>query len=194
MSERDRQLEQAVDTDVDDLELDTTLDTDSSLDLDSETVRDRSPGPASTAPEDGGIGARVQRRLAGLATTRELIAAFVTTILGLVVVGGLLPIPAVGSLIGVFVGGFVYGLVAGDSPYLQLAVAGGLTTAVWTVLGNLTVALLGSGVTIATAGLAGGLVAAVAGGYFGRDLRHGLTQDVGGDGGPGAGPGPGSRR
>jgi|APHM01.1.fsa_nt_gi hypothetical protein len=190
MSERDRQLEQTVDTDVDDLELDTALDTDSSLDLDSETVRDRSSGPAPAARENDGIGARVKRRFAALATTRELIAAFVTTILGLVVVGGLLPIPAVGNLIGVFAGGFVYGLVAGDSPYLQLAVAGGLATAAWTVLGNLTVALLGSGVTIATAGLVGGLIAAVAGGYFGRDLRQGLTQDVGGD----SGPGPDSRR
>ncbi len=158
MGERERQLDRTADTDEFELELGSD---------------------DSTAEPDARGGLR--GRLGTIVTTRELIGAFLTTVLGLVFVGGFLPLALVGGLVGVFAGGFAYGVGASSRPYLPLAVAGGIATAVWQVLNNIALTLLGPGVPLAAIALVGGALAAVVGGYFGRDLRHGLTRDLGED-------------
>lgn len=163
MSERERQLDRTTDTDEFELEFET----DNDADLESE-------------PANAGL----RGWLSSLVSTRELVAAFVTTVIGLVVLGGLVPLGLLGGLVGVFVGGFVYGLGASSRPYLPLAIAGGLVTAVWQVLTNVTLTIVGPGVSLALVALVGGLLAAVGGGYFGQDLRRGLTRDLTGDGPP----------
>jgi len=103
----------------------------------------------------------------------------------LVVVGSMLAgsaIPIVGSFggpVGVFVGTFLLGLVSGKSRYLELAVAGALAAGLAAFLSSLQLALLADiGLPLAAFGAVTGLLAAVVGHYFGRDLRSGLTRDV----------------
>jgi membrane associated rhomboid family serine protease len=94
------------------------------------------------------------------------------------VLGSVFPFGMVGNLLGLFVAAFLYGTVAGDSHYLSIGLASGAAGGIASVLGNLTLTLLGPGIPIAAVGVVGGLFAGVLGHYFGRDLRDGLTRDV----------------
>jgi len=49
---------------------------------------------------------------------------------------------------------------------------------IWALLGNVVLALVGAGAPLVTVGIGGGVLAAVLGHYFGRDLRVGLTREV----------------
>jgi hypothetical protein len=79
-----------------------------------------------------------------------------------------------GAVVGLFAGGFVAGLVRTARQYSEAAIAGalvGVLTA-WTTSGGFSPSVVG-------VGLLGGVALAVVGTYFGRDLRAGLTADLG---------------
>ncbi|MFB6206711.1 MAG: hypothetical protein ABEJ05_09330 [Haloglomus sp.] len=111
-------------------------------------------------------------------TLRGLGVAFVACVVAFVAAGVVVPVGGIAGLVGVFVAGFVLGLV-GRGRYLELALAGASTAAVGALLDQLLLATLANvAVPLAAVGGTAGLFAAVLGCYFGRDLRGGLTRSV----------------
>jgi hypothetical protein len=170
MAERDTQIDREVDADVDLGDLDLP-DDDVGVDVPDETL-----GESASQASEGGIRERASRRL-GL-SKRGLVFSTVVALVGVLLFGSLVPFGLVGNLIGLFVAGFIYGTVASESQYLSLGLASGTAGGLVSILGNLTLTLLGPGIPIVAVGAVGGLVAGVLGHYFGRDLRDGLTREL----------------
>ncbi|PSQ07024.1 hypothetical protein BRC97_04980 [Halobacteriales archaeon QS_6_71_20] len=122
---------------------------------------------------------------------------FLLTVLALVtglVVGS--AIPLVGSITryaGLFAAAFALGLARSRRAYLETAMGGAIAAGGAFLLGTLTngsalmganllaeygVSPAGAGTTLAGVGVSVGALLSVAGLYFGRDLRRGLTQDI----------------
>ncbi|MDS0222080.1 hypothetical protein NDI54_12045 [Haloarcula sp. S1AR25-5A] len=109
---------------------------------------------------------------------RALLFAF-GAVGGGMVLGGLIPLVPFTELLGVLLGGFVYGLLASERRYLEIGLAGGISggaTAVFSLLPQLAAGLNGTRLFAIAGGV--GLVLALVGHYFGRDLRSGLTKDL----------------
>jgi len=93
-----------------------------------------------------------------------------------------------GSAAGLFAAAFLLGVVLSRRRYPEVGVAGAAVGAVTAVTGTLTAAFLPIGVDLlaeygvglAAVGGGVGLLVALGGHYLGRDLRAGLTRDVGG--------------
>ncbi|MFP8951963.1 DUF456 domain-containing protein [Natrialbaceae archaeon A-arb3/5] len=103
-----------------------------------------------------------------------------TALIGVGLFAGDTVLPLAGRLVGMFVVTFVVGLVTSKRRYLETIVAGTAAGAVTTVALDPMLAAVGSGRTLLAIGAAVGLVASVAGYYFGRDLRNGLVRDIDG--------------
>jgi len=131
--------------------------------------------------EEGGVGSWLRSKLGSLGSTRGLVVSTVLA-LGGAMAGGLLPLGIVGNALGIFLGGFVYGVVASNRHYLEFGLASALVAALIAVFGNLVMTIAGPGIPIVLVGAGIGLVAGLVGHYFGRDLRAGLVQDLDGDG------------
>jgi hypothetical protein len=143
------------------------------LDLDVEREAD------ATA-ESGSRGSRLPSL--DVFSVRTFVAALGLAVVGLVL-GGLVPVVGVvGRFVGLFVAAFVVGLVGTRRAYLEVALAGTLAAGggfLLSALGTVLVPLVVDyGVEIAGVGAATGLLVSVAGHYFGRDLRAGLTADL----------------
>jgi len=104
-----------------------------------------------------------------------------------VVVGGMFAgsaVPFIGSvtgLLGLFLGAFLLGAASGTRRYVPVAVAGAGAAVVATMMqGVLTLTAVESLGLAPTAALGAttGILVAVVGHYFGRDLRDGLTREV----------------
>jgi hypothetical protein len=96
-------------------------------------------------------------------------------------VGGVLAVA-----LGVFGAAFLIGAVASEARYLETATAGGLLGGALALVQSFSIAIAsGGGARLASIGIGVGLVASLLGLYFGRDLRAGLTKEIGGDDGPG---------
>jgi hypothetical protein len=110
------------------------------------------------------------------------IRAFLLSLVGVgtsgLLLGFVLPLGAISGFLGVFVAAFAIGLVSSDWRYLEVGIAGGLTTLVATLLEFFVFALAGrfGPVLAISAGL--GVLIALVGHYLGRDLRSGLTTDL----------------
>lgn len=151
----------------------------------SPTEPDESPsldGPSETDTESSR--SRLSRLVPGRPSVSrdELFSpkAFLVLV-ALVAVGflaGNAVIPVAGRLIGMFVVAFLAGLVASKRHYLEMTVAGVAAGGVATLGTEPLLFVAGSGTTVVGVGAAAGLVASVAGYYFGRDLRAGLARDV----------------
>lgn len=131
-----------------------------------------------TADDGGGITGWLRNKLGTLGSARGLIISLVVTLGGVLLLGGLLPLGMVGDALGIGVGAFLYGILAGESRYLETSLAGGIVGGVWAFLGNLVLTLVGPGIPVVLVGALLGLLAAAVGHYFGRDLRNGLTRDL----------------
>lgn len=109
---------------------------------------------------------------------RALLLAF-GAVGGGMVLGGLIPLVPFTELLGVLLGGVAYGLLAGERRYLELGLAGAISggaMAVLSLLPQLAAGLNGTRLFAIAGGV--GLLLALVGHYFGRDLRDGLTKDV----------------
>ena len=112
---------------------------------------------------------------------RSFLLTFVAVIGGMVAGSAVPLIGSVTSVLGVVAGAFLLGLLSGKRRYFPVAVAGAIAAvAASATLGALTFALVESlGLAPSAAiGTTTGVLAAVVGHYFGRDLRAGLTRDV----------------
>ncbi|WP_135303984.1 hypothetical protein [Haloarcula amylovorans] len=115
---------------------------------------------------------------------RALLVAFVA-IGGGIAIGSLVPVIPFVALLGIPAGAFVHGLVASERRYAESALAGGVSAGLVTVSSFLSQFVLrgvaggdlGMGRLFAIAA-AVGLVLALVGHYFGRDLRDGVTRDI----------------
>jgi hypothetical protein len=101
--------------------------------------------------------------------------------------GGAIPfVGFVGQFLGLFAVTFAIGLVASRRRYLEVGLAGALASGLLFVFGTLTSVfapfavdfLAEYGVAVAGVGAGAGLLAALAGHYFGRDLRDGVTREL----------------
>jgi hypothetical protein len=136
------------------------------------------PGLGERLRPDVGLGRRVRNPLPSLPSARSFGVSLVVTVAFMFVVGSLVPLPASG-LLGVFAGAFALGLASGERRYVALLVSGAVAAGLSMVAGSLTLAAFaGLAVPLAAFGASGGVLAALLGHYFGRDLRDGLTRDV----------------
>lgn len=144
--------------------------------LDDGLLDDSPTEEPDTAPADGEDG-DADSRLGQYFSTR----AFVVVLAVLAVsghVGGMF-IPFVGGIVGAFAGAFSVGLVSGKRRYAEVALAGLLVGVIGALAGNAPLAFAADALTqLAGIGAVLGLAVGLLGAYFGRDLRHGLTQDI----------------
>lgn len=149
---------------------DSGFDDDFSDDLLGGSDADR--GPATDA-DDGS-------RLSGYFSPK----AFLGALVGLAILAGVgrsvVPVVSgIGGLLGAFAGAFLVGLVSSKRRYAETGAAAALLGAISAVPGFIAFGLgLQSVATIAAVGGAVGLVVALLGVYFGRDLRDGLSKDI----------------
>lgn len=171
----------------DEVERSSTLDDASSpsprADRSHADVRD---GNGGTAGRRSGV----RPRLARLFSVRVFLGALLLCVVGTVVgtsVGGFLPGGGfLGRIVGLFGAGFAVGLGTSHRRYLEVGVAGGVASGLGfllNVLGSTVLPVAADllsryGVTIAGGGAAAGVLVALVGHYFGRDLRDGLTREV----------------
>jgi hypothetical protein len=110
--------------------------------------------------------------------------AFLGVLVGLAVLAAIgrsvVPfVSGLGGIAGAFVGAFLVGLLSGEARYVETGVAAALLGAVSAVPGVMAFGFgLNSLAKIAAVGAGIGLVVALVGVYFGRDLRAGVTKDV----------------
>lgn len=126
----------------------------------------------------GRLFAPVRSRLSSLFSPGTFLVGAGFSLVGVLVLGSILPLGGIGDLLGIALMAFLYGLVSSEAGYLEVGAAGAVVAGLWSLLGNLVVTLLGVGAPIVAVGFVGGAVAAVLGQYFGRDLRDGLTRDL----------------
>lgn len=111
-------------------------------------------------------------------TLRGVALSLIVCVAAFLAAGVVVPLGGLAGLVGVFVAAFALGLI-GRGYYLELAVAGAGTAAVGALLDQLLLATVADiAVPLTVVGGTAGLLAAVLGCYFGRDLRDGLTQGV----------------
>jgi hypothetical protein len=111
-------------------------------------------------------------------TPRGLLLALALTVAGFLVGGAVPLVGGVTGLLGIAIAGFGLGLL-GRGRYLELALAGAATGAVAFFFDRLVLSVVaGFAVPLTLVGGSAGLLAAVLGLYFGRDLRDGLTRSV----------------
>jgi len=143
---------------------------------DGRSLRDRLPGLPGLPSRRGGR----------LFSPRSFLAVLLLSVAGLFV-GSAVPIVGfLGQFVGLFAVAFGVGLVGSRRRYLEVGLAGAVAAGAGFVLSVLTsifplfaADLLGEyGLAIAGVGVGAGLLVSVAGYYFGRDLRNGLTRDL----------------
>ncbi len=167
MSEREKQLER---------ELDTDSEFDFSTEIGSAQPKQESEQAGPTTEAETG---RVRSRLGSLVDGKAVGAASVLSILGIFLVGLIPLVPAVvTSVLGIFLGVFLYGALASESKYVESGLAGVLVGAGSVLWSYFPLSVFGASTTLLGIGVAGGLVAGITGHYFGRDLRDGLTRDI----------------
>lgn len=129
---------------------------------------------ASEAESQGGLGARLARYF----SPKWFLGA--TVVMLLFGGAGSTFVPVVGGPVGLAAGALLVGLVADERKHLETAVAGALLGALASVGGAVSVAFATGTVTrIAAVGAGVGLVAALVGAYFGRDLRGAIVGESG---------------
>ncbi|MDS0259668.1 hypothetical protein NDI56_09720 [Haloarcula sp. S1CR25-12] len=111
-------------------------------------------------------------------SVRALLVAFGAIGIGMTL-GSLIPIVPFTAFAGIPVGSFLHGLLDSERRYAETAVAGGLLSGLAVVTSLLPMLLAGlDGTRLFVIAAAAGMVLAVLGHYFGRDLRDGLTRDL----------------
>ena len=111
-------------------------------------------------------------------SVRALVVAF-GAIAGGMTLGSLVPMIPFTAFAGIPVGAFLHGLLDRERRYGETAVAGGLLAGLAVITSLLPQVLAGlNGTRLFAIAAAVGLVLAVVGHYFGRDLRSGLTRDL----------------
>jgi hypothetical protein len=161
-----------------------TVERDSFAETLEEDFGDDDTGSAASADEDEGpLASR-------LPSVESVFSPRVVLLRGAVLLGGAIAagfVPLVGGILavalGVFGAAFLLGAASDESRYLETATAGAALGGLLALARSFSVAIASGGTTrLAAVGLGVGVVASLLGLYFGRDLRKGLTQEIGGGG------------
>ncbi|PSP87700.1 hypothetical protein BRC78_06460, partial [Halobacteriales archaeon QH_8_68_33] len=144
-----------------------------------------SRGAADATAETGGPGLLSRMRPSGvpnpLPSGRSVLLTFGVVILSVLLASSVPLLGIVGAPLGVFAGAFALGLASGTRRYVEFALAGALVSGLGAFQGSLfRVAILSDAGFAPVFAIAGGigLVIALLGHYFGRDLRNGLTASI----------------
>lgn len=162
---------------------------DASVDVDAELgdimgdepagdVSDQSTTSRATE-QSSGIRGRVSDRLDSIFSVRLFTIALVATLALSFVAASVVPfVPDnVAGLAGVFGAAFGLGLGISRRHYTEVVIASLFTGALTTLLGQFVLTLV-TGVPIIAVGAGASGLAGLAGHYFGRDLRAGLSKDI----------------
>ena len=143
----------------------------------------------SEPTQEGSSSGRIRGMLSGVGPSfslRSFLVVLVASLAG-VIAGGSIPIVgSIGRFLGLFAVAFGAGVIGSRSRYLEVGLAGAVASGTAFLLGTLTsifapvaVRILADyGVAIVGVGTGAGLLVALVGHYFGRDLRDGVTRDV----------------
>lgn len=153
------------------------------------TADTRSGGPdgrRATRATDGSRRSRLRRRVGRLFSLRVFLGSLLLAVVGMTLGGAVPLVGFAGRIVGLFVVGFLVGLLAEHRRYLEVGMAGGVASGLGFLLSTLGSAFLPVaadllaeyGVAIAGGGALAGVVVTVIGHYFGRDLRAGVTREV----------------
>jgi len=133
---------------------------------------------AEAASTTGRLRDRLRPSVGGFFSVRTFLTLFVLTAAAMLFAGAVLPLGGIGGLFGIAAGAFGAGVLSDRRRYLESALAGAGSAGLGWLLGNLMITALGFGIPIVAVGAGAGALVAVAGHYFGRDLRDGLTRDI----------------
>jgi hypothetical protein len=184
-----------------DSDSDTVADDSRLVDLESDVLGDGLTGadPAvddgSTEASDDGQSGSLTSRLfgggGGLFSLRVFVPTLVVLIVGLVAGSAVPLVGAIGRFVGLFAAAFAVGLVVRTRHYLEVGTAALAASGLGFLLSvfsgqflGLIAALVGGdpaqvGLVVGGVGVGTGVLVSLAGYYFGRDLRSGLTADLG---------------
>ncbi|MFT4965152.1 MAG: hypothetical protein ACI9PP_002443 [Halobacteriales archaeon] len=130
----------------------------------------------STKPGDE---SGIRSRLSRLFSPQGFLLRAGAMVAGVVGAGFVPLLPAtLGAFLGILMAGFGIGLFESEQSYLETGSAGLLLGAVAALLNNLTLTFFGGGAALVLIGALGGLIGALLGLYFGRDLRAGLSKEI----------------
>jgi hypothetical protein len=176
MAERTDQLTRDRDT----TDVDLGLDSESGVQTDFGSDFDVAQEPAAGSDSRGGIRGRIGERVGSIFSIESFGIALLLTVVLAFVAGAFVPfVPDnVSGLLGVFGAGFGLGAASSDRHYLEVAAATLLAGALTALLSSLKLTLLGMGMPLIALGAGASGVAGVAGYYFGRDFRAGLTKEI----------------
>ena len=125
-----------------------------------------------------GLGHRFRR----LFSPRTFLLALVLSVVGLVVGGAVPVVGYLGRFLGIALAAFALAFLVSGRRYVETGLAGALAAGLGFVLGTLNSVLFpvvaDYGLQIAGVGTTAGLLAALVGHYFGRDLKAGLTKEL----------------
>jgi len=144
----------------------------------------RRPNIVSDDTDDASSGGRfgVGRRVRRIFAPRTFLLALVLSVVGLVAGGAVPVVGYVGRFLGVALAAFVLAFLSSGRRYVEAGLAGALAAGLGFVLGTLNSVLFpvvaDYGLQIAGVGTTAGLLAALVGHYFGRDLKAGLTEEL----------------
>jgi hypothetical protein len=137
---------------------------------------------ASDDADDTGGRFDVARRLRRLFSPRAFLLALVLSVVGLVAGGAVPVVGYLGRFVGIALAAFALAFLVSGRRYVEASLAGALAAGLGFVLGTLNSALFpvlaDYGLQIAGVGTTAGLLAALVGHYFGRDLKAGLTKEL----------------
>ncbi len=151
----------------------TTRDTDELL-AEVETTADEAGGEPAQASD----GPTLRERVGTFFSARAFFIALALVAVG-VVLGGFVPVlGAVLRYVGVFAATLALGAASERRHYLEAGLAGALVPTIGTLLEYFALTIAGVGLPVIATAAGIGLLAGLAGHYFGRDLRDGLTREL----------------
>jgi hypothetical protein len=165
----ERTTEQAEESDMgDDAGVESDTDMDLGLSTTGNGISGSDTGTDTTETDDAG----------GYFSLRALIVS-VVAIGGGMTLGGLIPLIPYTGLTGIPLGAFLHGLLDRRNRYVETAIAGGSLSGIAITASLLPQLVAGlNGLRLFAVSAAIGLVVAVLGHYFGRDLRAGLSKEL----------------
>lgn len=148
-----------------------------------EIETDSSTGTQQSQQESESRRSRIVDRIRSGFSPKYFILALIAISIGLFLVKSI-PllnfIPFIG-LAGIFLVAFLFGTVGSKRRYVEIGVAGGLVSSASFLSSRFAIFAMANDLgfgPLAAAGGAIGLICALVGHYFGRDLRSGLTADL----------------
>lgn len=177
--------------------VDTETTDDRVVDIESELLRedaDASADAGTDAAETSSSSSLTSRLFGGgggLFSLRVFVPTLVLLLVGLVAGSAVPLVGVVGRFVGLFAAAFAVGLVARSRHYLEVGTAALAASGLGFVLSVFSGQFLGIlaglvggdatqvGLVVGGVGIGTGVLVALAGYYFGRDLRSGLTADLG---------------